>query len=70
MPAAAAGILGVMLFWQFACVTTVCWTSFFVAKRQTRISGREMHMYIFAINSTWIVYAAGTVRFRSLDRGR
>ena len=57
MPAAAAGILGVMLFRQSTCVMTVCWTGFFVVKRQTRINRREIHVYLFAVSSTWVVCA-------------
>lgn len=57
MPAAAAGILGVMLFRQSTYLTTVCWTGLFVVKRQTRISRREMHVHIFAVNSAWVVCA-------------
>ena len=57
MPAAAAGMLGIMLFRQSTCVTTVWVTGFFVVKRQTRISRCEMHVYIFAVNSTWVVCA-------------
>ena len=57
LPALFAGILGVMLFWQWTYVTSVYWVSFFVAKRQTRISRREMYTYILAINSVWVLSA-------------
>ena len=46
-----------MLFWQWTYVTSVYWVSFFVAKRQTRISRREMYTYILAINSVWVLSA-------------
>ena len=46
-----------MLFWQWAYVTSVYWVSFFVAKRQTRISRREIYTYILAINSFWVLCA-------------
>ncbi len=57
LPALFAGILGVMLFWQWTYVTSVYWVSFFVAKRQTQISRREMYTYILAINSFWVLCA-------------
>ena len=57
LPAVRAGILGVMLFWQWASVTSVYWVSFFVANRHTRISRREVYTYIRAINSPWVLCA-------------
>lgn len=57
LPALFAGILGVMMFWQWTYVTSVYWVSFFVAKRQTRISRRELYIYILAINSFWVLCA-------------
>ena len=57
LPALFAGILGVMMFWQWTYVTSVYWVSFFIAKRQTRISQRELYVYIFAINSFWVLCA-------------
>ncbi|MCY3728647.1 MAG: hypothetical protein OXF97_06590 [Nitrospira sp.] len=55
LPALFAGILGVMVFWQWTYVTSVYWVSFFIAKRQTRISRHELYIYIFAINSFWVL---------------
>ena len=52
-----AGIIGVILFWQWAYVTSLYWVSFFVAKRQTRISRREIYIFILAINSFWVLCA-------------
>ena len=57
LPAVLAGILGVMLFWQWTYVTSVYWGSFFVANRQSRISRREMYTYICAVNSPWVLCA-------------
>ncbi len=57
LPAVFAGILGVMVFWQWTYVTSVYWVSFFIAKRQTRISRRELYVYILAINAFWVLCA-------------
>ena len=57
LPAVLAGILGVMLFWQWTYVTSVYWVSFFVANRHTRISRGEVYTYICAINSPWVLCA-------------
>ncbi len=57
LPAFHAGILGIMLFWQWAYVTSVYWVSFFVVGRQHRISRREMYFYILALNSYWVLSA-------------
>ena len=57
LPTLFAGILGVMLFWQWTYVTSVYWVSFFAAKRQTRISRRELYFYILTINSYWVLSA-------------
>ena len=55
LPAALAGILGVMLSWQWAYVSSVYWVSFFVAKRQSRITRGELYIYIGATNSFWVL---------------
>ncbi len=55
LPAQIAGIIGAMLFWQLAYATSVYWISFFMAKRHVRISRRDLHVYIFALNSPWIL---------------
>lgn len=57
LPAVLAGILGVMLFWQWTYVTSVYWASFFVASRHTRISRRDVYTYICGINSLWVLCA-------------
>ena len=55
LPALFAGIIGVMLFWQWTYVTSVYFTSFFVAKRHARLSQRELYTYICAFNSPWVL---------------
>ena len=55
LPAVFAGILGVILFWQLTFGALVYWVSFFVTKRQTRLSRRDLVTYILATNSFWVV---------------
>ena len=55
LPALAAGIIGVMLFWQLTYMTSVYLVSFFVANRQARISRGELYIYILAMNAPWIL---------------
>ena len=57
LPAVLAGILGVILFWQWTYLTSVYWVSFFVANRQARITRSEMYTYIWATNSPWVLCA-------------
>lgn len=57
LPAVIAGILGVMLFWQWSYITTVYWVSFFVARRHKRISRADMYVYIWGTNSPWLLFA-------------
>ena len=57
LPAAVAGIVGAMLFWQLTYATSVYWVSFFVANRQARISRRDMFIYIWALNCPWVLFA-------------
>ena len=56
LPAVLAGILGVMLSWQWAYATSVYWVSFFVAGRQRRITRGELYTYIGAMNAPWVLY--------------
>ena len=56
LPALAAGIIGLMLFWQVLYLTVVYLFSFFVAGHHTRISRRETCLVV-AINSFWGVCA-------------
>lgn len=57
MPAVLAGILGLMLSWQWTYVTSVYWVSFFVARRQRHITRSELCTYIGALNSPWVLFA-------------
>ena len=57
LPAVYAGILGAMVFWQWIYATTLYGVSFFVAKRQTRISRLETFTFIIVINSFWVLCA-------------
>lgn len=55
--ARVAGIIGLMMAWQWVYMTSVYVVSFFVAGRQTLISRRDMYIYIVAINSFWVLSA-------------
>ena len=57
LPALHAGILGAMVFWQWIYATTLYCVSFFVAKRQTRISRLQTFIFIIVINSFWVLCA-------------
>lgn len=57
LPALYVGILGAMLFWQWAYVTSVYWVSFFVAKRQSHISLGEVYFFILTLNAYWVLSA-------------
>ena len=57
LPAPTAGIIGVMLFWQLTFGTSLYWVSFFLAKRHTRLSRREICIYIWTLNSPWLLFA-------------
>ena len=52
-----AGILGVMLFWQWTYMTSVYIVSFYVAKRHKLISRSNTYFYIWGLNSAWIFFA-------------
>lgn len=56
LPAVVAGILGVMLSWQWTYVTSVYWVSFFVAGRHRRIGRAELYGYIGAMNAPWVLF--------------
>ena len=56
LPALFAGILGVMLFWQWAYATSVYVASFFVAGRHKLISRADAAIYIWGSNATWLLF--------------
>ncbi len=51
----AAGILGIMFFWQWMYATSIYLLSFFIAKRHRDISRGEVYGMILAFNAPWIV---------------
>ncbi len=55
--APVAGIIGLMLSWQWVYMTSTYLVSFFVARRHTLVSRRDMLIYIVAINSFWVLCA-------------
>ena len=55
LPAVAAGILGLMLFWQWTYVTSVYWVSFFLAGRHRRVTRVETLVWIGAVNAPWVL---------------
>lgn len=55
--ALVAGMIGLMLSWQWVYMTSTYLVSFFVARRHTLVSRRDMYIYIVAINSFWILCA-------------
>lgn len=55
--ALVVGIIGLMMSWQWVCMTSVYVASFFVAGRRALISRRDMYIYIVAINSFWVLCA-------------
>ena len=57
LPAVWAGILGVILFWQWTYVTSVYWVSFFVAKGHKQIGKGEQYVLIWGTNSPWVLCA-------------
>lgn len=56
LPAVFAGILGVMLFWQWTYMTSVYYVSFYVARRQKLISRSETILYIWGASSPWVIF--------------
>ena len=55
LPARGAGIVGVLLFWQWIYVTSVYITSFFITGRHRLIDRKEILIYIWAPNLFWIL---------------
>ena len=58
VPAVLAGIVGVMLFWQWVYVTSLYWVSFIVAHRQAHITRGELFTYIAVPNAVWVLIPA------------
>ena len=55
VPAYLAGMIGLMLCWQWVYMTSVYWTSFFVAKRHVNIPRRDLYLYILGTNAPWFL---------------
>jgi hypothetical protein len=55
LPAIAAGIIGVMLFWQWVYLTSLYWASFFVAGSRTHITRGELYGYVVGLNGIWVL---------------
>ena len=55
VPAVVAGILGLMLFWQWVYVSSLYWVSFFVAGGRKHITRGELYTYVVALNSVWVL---------------
>ena len=71
VPPLVAGVIGVMVFWQWTYVTSLYVVSFLVARRQHRVRHRDTWIYIYAVNGTWVLFALlGPLRLRSPDRRR
>jgi len=56
LSAVVAGMIGLMLFWQWVYMTFVYLSSFFIAKRHRRLSRNELAIAILAVNSPWILF--------------
>ena len=56
MPAVVAGMLGLILSWQWAYATSVYWVSFFMAGRQRLLTRTELLAYVGALNAPWVVF--------------
>ncbi len=56
LPSVLAGILGLMLFWQWVYVTSGYLASFFVAGRQRRITRGELYAFIVGMNAPWVLF--------------
>ena len=55
LPAQIAGILGVLLFWQWIYVTSLYMVSFYIMGRHRLIDRRERLIYIWVPNLFWIL---------------
>ena len=55
IPAIVAGILGVMIFWQWVYVSSLYIVSFFMGKQQDSITRTQSFAYILGPNSVWVL---------------
>ena len=56
LPAVVAGMIGLMIFWQWTYMTSVYMASFFIAKRHLSLGRKELAIAILAVNSPWILF--------------
>lgn len=58
VPAVVAGIVGAMLFWQWAYVSSLYWVSFLVAGRQNQdhVSRGELYFCVGMLNAIWVLF--------------
>ena len=54
LPAIAVGIIGAMLFWQWVYASSLYWVSFFMARKHTRLTKRELLVYVLGLNAVWV----------------
>ncbi len=55
MPAIAVGIVGAMLYWQWAYSTSLYLVSFFVGQKWSRITPSQFYIYIMGPNAVWVL---------------
>ena len=58
VPAVVAGIVGAMLFWQWAYVSSLYWVGFLVAGRQSQshVSRGELVVFVGVLNAIWVLF--------------
>jgi len=56
MPAVLAGMIGLILSWQWTYATSVYWVSFFMAGRQRLITRTELFVYVGVLNAPWVLF--------------
>lgn len=56
LPARVAGILGVLLFWQWIYTTSLYLVTFYTAGRHLKITGRETLLFVWMPNLVWILF--------------
>ncbi len=56
LPSVFAGMLGLVLFWQWFYVSSLYVVSFFVAGRHRQIRRREVWIYVLSPNSVWVLF--------------
>ena len=58
VPAIVAGIVGAMLFWQWAYVSSLYWVSFLAAGRQhqSHVGRGELYLFVGLLNAIWVLF--------------